>query len=401
MLACGPMANEVARWPERRGGRERGDPGTPDLLPDPEPRAIRVPIISVDDHLIEPPDLFEGRVPAGWPDGHPASSRTPTAPSPGSTRTAGIRTSGSTPSSGGRGRRGAWTRPGSRTCGPGCFDIRARVADMDLNGVWASLCFPSLVAGFCGSVFIRSDDPELGLACLRAWNQWHHEVWAGTYPDRIIPLQLPWLADVEVAAAEVRANAELGFKAVSFPEFPAQLGLPSIFTGHWDPFFAACEETGTVVCLHTGSSAWAPLPSPSPPVRAAAHPLPGQRPASPRPSGCGRGSPALPRAGSGPLRGRHRLGAHAGRPGRLRPGPLGLGRGSHLVAVRPPPERGAEAQLLVLHHRRPLAGRPAPRHRGRPHHGGERLSPRRLDLARHPVGACRRPWAGWTRGSSG
>ena len=186
-------------------------------------------------------------------------------PSTGSTRTANIRTSGSTRSSAGRRRTGAWTRPASRTCGRAAYDIDARVADMDINGVWASLCFPSLVAGFCGSVFMRSDDPELGLACLRAWNDWHLEVWAGTYPERIIPLQLPWLADVDVAAEDVRANAERGFKAVSFPEFPAQLGLPAIFTDHWDPFFAACEETWTVVCLHTGASAWAPLPSPAPP----------------------------------------------------------------------------------------------------------------------------------------
>jgi predicted TIM-barrel fold metal-dependent hydrolase len=148
---------------------------------------------------------------------------------------------------------------------PGCYDIEARVADMDINGVWASVCFPSLVAGFCGSVFMRSDDPELGLACLRAWNDWHLEVWAGTHPERIIPLQLPWLTDVEVAAEEIRRNADRGFKAVSFPEFPARLDLPAIFTDHWDPFFAACEETSTVVCLHTGSSGWAPLASPGPP----------------------------------------------------------------------------------------------------------------------------------------
>jgi predicted TIM-barrel fold metal-dependent hydrolase len=127
------------------------------------------------------------------------------------------------------------------------------------------LCFPSLVAGFCGSVFLRSEDPVLGLACLRAWNAWHLEVWAGTYPERIIPLQLPWLADLEIGAQEIRDNAERGFKAVSFPEFPAQLGLPAIFSDAWDPFFAACEETDTVVCLHTGASAWAPLPSPGPP----------------------------------------------------------------------------------------------------------------------------------------
>ncbi len=235
------------------------------LLPDPAPRRIRVPIISVDDHLIEPPDLFEGRVPRHLADRAPRIIEEPDGTQ------AWLYEGRRYPNVGlnaviGR-PKDQWSMDPARfeDMRPGCYDIRARIADMDLNGVWASLCFPSLVAGFCGSVFIRSDDPELGLACLRAWNQWHLEVWAGTAPERIIPLQLPWLADVEVAAADVRRNAERGFKAVSFPEFPAQLGLPSIFSGQWDPFLSACAETGTVVCLHTGASAWAPLPSPDPP----------------------------------------------------------------------------------------------------------------------------------------
>jgi predicted TIM-barrel fold metal-dependent hydrolase len=63
----------------------------------------------------------------------------------------------------------------------------------------------------------------------------------------------------------VRDNAERGFRALSFSEFPAMLGLPSLHTGHWDPLLAACEETETVVCLHTGSSSWAPTPCPDPP----------------------------------------------------------------------------------------------------------------------------------------
>ncbi len=148
---------------------------------------------------------------------------------------------------------------------PRCFDIDERIRDMDIAGIWASLCFPSLVAGFCGAVFSRADDAELGLACIRAWNSWHRECWSGPYPDRIIPLQLPWLADPDLAAREIRSNASLGFKAVSFPEFPAQLGYPSIFTSHWDGFFNACQDTNTVVCLHTGASSWAPLPSLDPP----------------------------------------------------------------------------------------------------------------------------------------
>ena len=27
-----------------------------------------------------------------------------------------------------------------------------------------------------------------------------------------------------------------------------------IFGDHWDPFFAACEDEGTIICLHIGSS---------------------------------------------------------------------------------------------------------------------------------------------------
>ncbi len=148
---------------------------------------------------------------------------------------------------------------------PGCWDIHARIADMDVAGIWASLCFPSLIAGFAGTVFSRTADRDLGLACVRAWNDWHHDVWAGSYPERIIPLQIPWLADPAAAAGEVRANAERGFKAVSFPDTPARAGLPSLHSGAWDPFLAACEETDTVVCLHTGSASWVPLPSDDPP----------------------------------------------------------------------------------------------------------------------------------------
>jgi predicted TIM-barrel fold metal-dependent hydrolase len=125
---------------------------------------------------------------------------------------------------------------------------------MDLNGVYASICFPSRLAGFGGARFAEVKDRDFGLACTRAWNDWHIEAWAGPYPDRIIPLQIPWLLDPVVAAQEIRTNATRGFKAVSVPEVPSNLGLPSLSSRHWDPFLEACEETQTVICLHTGSS---------------------------------------------------------------------------------------------------------------------------------------------------
>jgi predicted TIM-barrel fold metal-dependent hydrolase len=222
-------------------------------------------LISVDDHLIEPPDLFEGRMPQRFAEDAPRVVEFEDG------RQAWTYEDGLYPNVGlnavvGR-PKDEWSMDPARfdEMRRGCWDIEARIVDMDEGDIWASVCFPSLIAGFCGAVFSRSKDPELGLACTRAWNDWHLDVWAGTHPDRIIPLQIPWLPDPAIAADEVRKNAERGFKAVSFCEFPSQLGLPSLHSGHWDPFLAACAETETVVCLHTGSAAWAPIPSPDPP----------------------------------------------------------------------------------------------------------------------------------------
>ena len=141
----------------------------------------------------------------------------------------------------------------------GAWDIEARIKDMDINGVYASLNFPSFLPGFAGQrLQLTTKDTELALATVRAWNDWHIEEWAGTDPTRIIPCQIPWLLDPELGAEEIRRNAERGFKAVTFSEGPQVLGLPSLHTGHWDPIMRACAETETVVNLHIGSSGASP-----------------------------------------------------------------------------------------------------------------------------------------------
>lgn len=222
-------------------------------------------IVSVDDHLIEPPDLFVGRMPPHLVDRAPKVVTVPNG------RQVWEYEGGIYPNIGlnaviGRPKEEWSMEPANfDEMRRGCWDIHARIEDMDLAGIAASVCFPSLIAGFSGAVFSRSQDPELGLACVRAWNDWHHDVWAGTYPGRIVPIQITWLADPLVAAQMVRDNAGRGFRALSFAELPAKLGLPSLHTGHWDPLLAACEETGTVVCLHTGSASWAPIPCDDPP----------------------------------------------------------------------------------------------------------------------------------------
>ncbi|MBV9661081.1 MAG: amidohydrolase, partial [Acidimicrobiales bacterium] len=147
---------------------------------------------------------------------------------------------------------------------PGCYDPAERVADMELNWVDRSLCFPTFPR-FCGQAFTECGDRELGLACVRAYNDWMVEEWCGDSGGALVPLVIVPLWDAELAADEVRRNAERGVRAVCFSEIPAHLGLPSVHSGLWDPFFAACAETRTVVCMHIGSSSRMPATSPDAP----------------------------------------------------------------------------------------------------------------------------------------
>jgi predicted TIM-barrel fold metal-dependent hydrolase len=246
------------------GGEERTSVAT--FEPEPEPRDPRYTIVSVDDHLIEPAHLFEGRMPAAL------QAEAPRVVTLDDGRETWVYEDGFYPQVGlnavaGR-PKAEWSMEPARfdEMRRGCWDPEARVHDMDLDGVYASLCFPSLIAGFAGTIFAKSKNPELGLAALRAWNDWHIEEWAGPHPERIIPLQLAWINDPEIAAADVYANAARGFKAVSFPENPFDLKLPAMIDSHWDPFLRACEETETVICLHNGSSSWTAARSPGAPL---------------------------------------------------------------------------------------------------------------------------------------
>jgi predicted TIM-barrel fold metal-dependent hydrolase len=241
------------------GGKSRT--GEVTFLPDPERRHRTYTVISVDDHIVEPPHTFDGRVPAKL------AQRAPHVVEKGDGTQVWVYDGEEIPNVGFNAVVG---RPVSEysfeparfdEMRKGAWDIRERIRDMDINGVYASLCFPSFLPGFAGQRIQVSRDPELALATVRAWNDWHLEEWAGSYPGRIIPCQLPYLLDPIVAADEVRHNAERGFKAVTFSEGPHALGLPSLHSGHWDPLMRACEETGTVVNLHIGSSGTSPSTS--------------------------------------------------------------------------------------------------------------------------------------------
>jgi predicted TIM-barrel fold metal-dependent hydrolase len=136
---------------------------------------------------------------------------------------------------------------------PGCYEVSARLADMSEDGVAVSLCFPNLFVRFCGQRFLEAKDKDLALRCVRAYNDWLTEEWAGPSGGRLHGAYILPLWDPALAAAEVERVAQ-DARAVCFSEIPPRLGLPSIYTGDWDPLFAACERTDTVVAMHIGSS---------------------------------------------------------------------------------------------------------------------------------------------------
>jgi predicted TIM-barrel fold metal-dependent hydrolase len=148
-----------------------------------------------------------------------------------------------------------WMRPGS-------WQVKPRLEDMDTNWIEASLCFPTFPR-FCGQTFMEASDKDLALLCVKAYNDWMVDEWCGESGGRLIPLTLIPLWDAEAGAAEVRRNADRGVRAVCFSEIPPFLGLPSVHDKdhYWDPFFAACEETRTVICMHIGSSSKMPSTS--------------------------------------------------------------------------------------------------------------------------------------------
>ena len=242
-------------------------------------------IISVDDHVVEPPDLWTSRLPAKYQDRCPRVERDTARflfeggvfsyekgveggeqcdwwlyddlvyPFPKLSAAVGFDDLDITPVTFDEIHPGGWKQPD-------------RLAAMDINHVDASVCFPNVLPRFCGQTFLEREDKDLALLCVQAYNDWMIDEWcAGAGRGRLIPLTLIPLWDPVAAVAEVHRCAGKGSFAIAFSENPYHLGLPSVHDKDrfWDPFFRACEETDSVVCMHIGSSSKMPSTSPDAP----------------------------------------------------------------------------------------------------------------------------------------
>ena len=222
-------------------------------------------LVSVDDHVVEPPDLFEGHLPSRYADLAPEF----VTKEDGSnvwcyegTEIVNVALNAVA----GRPKDEYGIEPTSfAELRAGTYDINERVKDMDANGVLGSLCFPSFPQ-FCGQLFARTADKDVALAMVQAYNDWHIDEWCGSHPGRFIPCSLPAIWDPNVLATEVRRTAAKGAHAITVSENPSKLGWPSLHSDHWDPFWKACSDEHVVVCMHIGSSSQLVITAPDAPI---------------------------------------------------------------------------------------------------------------------------------------
>lgn len=208
----------------------------------------RYRVVDIDTHITEPADVWTSRVPAKWGEQVPHVKRVngvdlwfigdKPVGMPGAYSAAGH--TGSFPD----------MRKTYEDIPPAMVEAKARLAFMDAEALWANVLYPN-VGGFGAGGFLKIGDPELVLACVRAYNDWLWE-WAGADRRRLVPVMATPFWDVPAAVAEIERCAKLGYRALLFCNQPQDHGQPSLRDPHWDPIWAAAQAAGLSVSFHVG-----------------------------------------------------------------------------------------------------------------------------------------------------
>ncbi|MCZ7526400.1 MAG: amidohydrolase [Acidimicrobiia bacterium] len=207
---------------------------------------VDYPIVDADAHVNEPPDLWRSRVPARWRDRAPRVERTERGDvwvfddgkrtrDVGLTATAGLSYNQFAPS-GGR----------YDTMRPGSFDAKARLADMDIDGIHTAVIYPSVTLSGAG---VYADERELQLACVHAYHDWLAEFCEGA-DGRLVGLTVVPTTGVDDAVAAMERGMELGFRGAVISCFPNGTLDP---TPEDDRFWGAAQEAEHPVHIHIGS----------------------------------------------------------------------------------------------------------------------------------------------------
>ncbi|MFT3965538.1 MAG: amidohydrolase family protein [Sphingobium sp.] len=224
-------------------------------------------IISVDDHISEPPDLFSNHLSGDLLASAPRLVQDVNGkdywtyqglnfPSVGLNAVVGkpFEEYGMEPSSMDQLRKGV-------------YDVHARIDDMDVNGIAASMNFGS-VFDFAGGRLHRASDKALATRHMQAYNDWHVDEWCAAYPGRFIPCGILPTYDMDATLAELKRLSDKGCYTVSINENPTVQGLPSIHNEYWQPFWRAINDLDMTIALHIGGGNPAPHASMETPIEA-------------------------------------------------------------------------------------------------------------------------------------
>ncbi len=215
-------------------------------------------LVSVNDHLIEPPDLWTSRLPGGLAGDAPRVVDVPGEGEDGWLFGGELlRFSQLSVVARKEGLDAVVPARRAEEMLPAAFDPTARLAAMDADGVAVHTLLPH-VCGFAGERLRLCARGELWTALVRAYNDFALGEFCPTDPERLVGLALLPLADPAAAALEIERVAALGARGVSFPNDPRPLGLPPVDNPYWEPLFTAIERHELPMFVHIGSSgrAW-------------------------------------------------------------------------------------------------------------------------------------------------
>jgi predicted TIM-barrel fold metal-dependent hydrolase len=211
---------------------------------------MRYRVISADNHILEPPNLFIERVPARYRDQAPRIVR-------GKDGGDGWSLDGSVPESTiglpwglGAVNPGARIRIAPRGLRweelvPGNYDGAAHIKNMESDGIDAAVVYPQMVY----RAYTGLKDRDLGLECLKAYNDWMLEDFCSVDPRRLIGMSMvPWEHPLDVVMAELERVLQKGARAVFLPYSMAP--SPPIYAPYWDPMWEVIAGANAVASVH-------------------------------------------------------------------------------------------------------------------------------------------------------
>jgi predicted TIM-barrel fold metal-dependent hydrolase len=208
-----------------------------------------IPVVDVDSHILEPPDLWTSRLPKKWQDVAP---QVVTDPRDGALRwnVAGRLITGvATHSAAGWDDWYPARPPTFEQADPGSWDPKKRLERLDEYGVRSQVMFPNIL-GFFIFAFLELE-PDVRLACIQAYNDFQTE-WCSADPKRLIPLaNLPFW-DLDASVAELERCAEMGHKGVNLGLKFERLGYPALRDEHWDPILSSAQDLEMPINFHIG-----------------------------------------------------------------------------------------------------------------------------------------------------